>query len=190
MTHLPTPHSARANKIIIALRLLLMPAQRLMELIHDRLLESRMAGDLRVFFQPDIATPDEMAVITRKLEAAVERLRKVDPINASAFAGTFRKIYVISQAYPSTTSSGAPKLPKAPLVSSSIPIIAAFLVQFVPMARAGLIRATYHLVDPVPVMIDMCEIQIAFLRVADPDTHATKEYIRVLEAQIAALRPS
>jgi hypothetical protein len=179
---------ARANKIVIALRLVLMPAQRLMELLHDRLLESRAAGDLRVFFQPGIATPREMTLITEKLAGAVQRLHEIDPVHAAVFTETFHKVYVTSQSFSSTTSSGMPKLPNGPLVKCSITIVAALLVQFVPMVKVGLIRATFQLVDPVPILLEMCEIQISFLHVAEPSTVESREYLRMLEAKIVGLR--
>lgn len=186
---LSTLSSPRANKAFVALRLFLMPLQRLMEFINDRLLESRTAGEIRVFFQPLIATPGEMSLIARKLEAAVQLLREVDPVNAAVFADTFHKVYITSQPYLHVTSSGAPRLPKMSLVSTSVPIVASFLVQYVPMARAGLIRATFQLIDPVPIMIAMRDVQIALLRAADPDSSDAQPHIRRLEGEIAVLRP-
>ena len=166
-----------------------MPVQRLMELIIDRGIESRMAGELRVFFQPGMSTPEEMSLITRKLEAAVQRMREIDPVDAAVFADTFHKVYVVPQPNAATTSSGMPKLPQAFLVHASISIIAAFLVQYVPLARAGLIRAVFQLVDPVPILIAMREAQITFVRAAEPDTPEAREFIRSLEGKIAVLRP-
>jgi hypothetical protein len=181
--------SARAGKAVIALRLLLMPLQRLMEIIHDAGIPSRMAGGLRVFFQPGLVAPDEMTAITRKIEAALALLRDLDPVNAETFMKSYSKIYVTSHTVLMSTSSGAPKLPKSPLLNTSVPIIGSFLLYYVPVAKAGIFRAVWQLVDPVPIMIEMRELQIAFLRAAEPDSSDARNYIRDLEGQIAILRP-
>jgi hypothetical protein len=119
---------------------------------------------------------------------AVQLLRSTDPVSAALLRQRIHKVYVMSQPNSRTTSSGMPKLQKSSLIRVSVPIVAAFLIQFVPMVRAGLIRSAYHLIDPVPTQIAMCEIQIEFLRKAGPETIETREYIRTLEAKITELR--
>jgi hypothetical protein len=74
-------------------------------------------------------------------------------------------------------------------VNTCIPIIASFLLYYVPMARAGLIRATFQLIDPVPIAIAMRRIQIDFLRLAEPDSADAQGYIQLLEGEIAVLQP-
>lgn len=181
--------SARASKAVIALRLLLMPLQRLAEVIHDRGIPCRTAGGLRVFFQPGVVTPDEMTSIMGRIDAALELMRAVDPVNAQVFTASYSKVYVTSQSVLHTTSSGAPKLPQKPLVNASIPILASYFLSYVPSARAGVFRATWQLVDVVPLLIAACELQIAFLRAAAPESADTQSYIRRLEGHIDVLRP-
>jgi hypothetical protein len=166
-----------------------MPLQRLIEVIFDRAMPCRMVGELRVFFQPGVATPDEMALITRKVAEALQLMRALDPANAEIFASTYRKVYVTSQPVLHATSSGAPKLPNQSLVDLSVPIVASFLLSYVPFAKVGLFRATWQLVDVVPLLITADELQIAFLRAAEPNSAEAQGFIRRLEDNIEVLRP-
>lgn len=177
----------RAPKLLIAIRLLLLPFQLMLERVSDLMFTSFGVSGVRVMTEPGLSQ-DERDVLARKLQAAFDTLREADESSAQTFFAHFKKLYLVPSQSFGASSSGMPRLPRRAVLTNAPDIVASFLIQYVPTAHFGLIKSGYQLVDPVRVQLHQREIQIKFLRERQRVDSATTEYIVALERDLSELR--